>query len=108
MDEQTRHNQEILFSRTVKAGKRLYYIDVKSSRSGDLYLSLTESKKVNSGDADCPSVNYEKHKIFLYKEDFEKFTTALAEGIAYAEDHQGKADPREEQESDEIRIDVEF
>ena len=73
MDEQEKRSREIIFSKAVKAGKRIYYMDVKSSRTGDMYLSITESKKVTSGDADSPTVNFEKHKIFLYKEDFEKF-----------------------------------
>jgi Protein of unknown function (DUF3276). len=75
--------KEIAYSRSVKAGKRIYYLDVKRSRNDDLYLSLTESKKKVSGDPDSPDVSYEKHKIFLYKEDLSKFTEALIDVIKY-------------------------
>ncbi len=108
MDEQAKNNQDIIFSKSVKAGKRIYYMDVKSSRAGDMYLCITESKKVTSGDMDNPTVNFEKHKIFLYKEDFEKVLDGLKEAIAYIEGHQGKAEPRKEPNPEEIKIDLEF
>ena len=75
-----RKEQEIVFSKSVKAGKRIYYLDVKRSRNNDLFLAITESKKKFAEDENAP-VMYEKHKIFLYKEDFEKFTDALTEII---------------------------
>ncbi|HIP37379.1 MAG TPA: DUF3276 family protein [Crocinitomix sp.] len=68
-------NDEV-FSERVKAGKRTYFFDVKKTRGNDLYLTITESKrKYNSEDSDRPE--FEKHKIFLYKEDFEKFTGGM-------------------------------
>lgn len=68
-----------IYSIPIKAGKRTYFFDVKSTRNNDYYLTITESKKVeNEG-----SRNYEKHKIFLYKEDFEKFTEGLENTLAY-------------------------
>lgn len=73
-----RREQEIVYSKSVKAGKRIYYLDVKKSRNNDLFLAITESKKKFSGEDDG-AVLYEKHKIFLYKEDFDKFTEALTE-----------------------------
>lgn len=79
--------KEIAYSRSVKAGKRIYYLDVKRSRNEDLYLSLTESKKKVSGNPENPDVSYEKHKIFLYKEDLSKFTEALIDVIRYMQDH---------------------
>lgn len=79
--------KEIAYSRTVKAGKRIYYLDVKHSRNDDLYLSLTESKKKVSGDSENPDVSYEKHKIFLYKEDLSKFTEALIDVIRFMQDN---------------------
>ena len=79
--------KEIAYSRTVKAGKRIYYLDVKRSRNEDLYLSLTESKKKVSGDPENPDVSYEKHKIFLYREDLSKFTEALIDVIRYMQDN---------------------
>ena len=79
--------KEIAYSRTVKAGKRIYYLDVKRSRNEDLYLSLTESKKKVSGDPENPDVTYEKHKIFLYREDLSKFTEALIDVIRFMQDN---------------------
>jgi len=82
--------KEIAYSRSVKAGKRIYYLDVKRSRNEDLYLSLTESKKKVTGSADNPEVTYEKHKIFLYKEDLSKFTEALIDVIQFMQDFDPK------------------
>ena len=65
-----------LFSRAVKAGKRTYFLDVKATRSDDYYLTITESKKKMD---DSGKFTYIKHKIFLYKEDFEKFREGLDE-----------------------------
>jgi hypothetical protein len=68
-----------IFTKRVRAGKRTYFFDVKSTKSEkDFYITITESKRV--GDTD-----YEKHKIFLYKEDFEKFRDALAETVEYVQ-----------------------
>lgn len=97
----------IPFSRTIKAGKRIYYIDAKQTRNGEYYLSLTESKKVVSGDEENPSVRFEKHKLFLYPEDFDNVIGALSEAVGYIEEHQGKAEPRPELDAD-IHIDLEF
>ncbi len=65
------------YSKRVRAGKRTYFFDVKSTRSNDYYLTITESKKRYRDDG----FSYEKHKIFLYKEDFKKFIEALEETI---------------------------
>lgn len=101
------NQKAIPFSRTVKAGKRIYYIDVKQTRNGDYYLALTESKKIVTGDEDSASVTFEKHKLFLYPEDFDKVTGAIQEAVAYVEERQGKAESRPETDSD-IHIDLEF
>ncbi len=71
-------NNETFFSKRLKAGKiRTYFFDVRSTRSNDYFITLTESKKkFNEG-------GYERHKIFLYKEDFNKFLKALGETIDY-------------------------
>ena len=53
-------DKDIVFSRSVKAGKRIYYVDVKKNRKGELFIALTESKKVISGDTESPSINFEK------------------------------------------------
>jgi len=71
-----KENSEI-FSKRVKAGKRTYFLDVKATRSEDYYLTITESKRKPKGDG----FTYEKHKIFLYKEDFGKFVKALNESV---------------------------
>jgi len=86
-DDSNGFEKEIAYSRSVKAGKRIYYLDVKRSRNEDLYLSLTESKKKVSGNPDNPEVTYEKHKIFLYKEDLSKFTEALIDVIKYMQNY---------------------
>jgi hypothetical protein len=87
MEEIDDRDKDIAYSRTVKAGKRIYYLDVKKNRNDDLYLSLTESKKKISGNPDNPDVTFEKHKIFLYREDLSKFTEALIDVIRYLKDH---------------------
>lgn len=73
-------DREDVYSKAVRAGKRTYFFDVKSTRGKDLYLTITESKKFTHEDG---STSYDKHKIFLYKEDFEKFIDGLRD--AYAE-----------------------
>ena len=73
-------------SETVSAGKRIYYFDVKQSKNGDRYVVITESKKIVSGEDDSPQVSYEKHKLFLYKEDFDKFASALSNAIDIAQE----------------------
>lgn len=100
--------RDILFSHCVKAGPRLYYIDVKKNRQDEMYLSLTESKKTVTGDPDMPQVTYEKHKIFIYPEDFGKFLVGFQEALDYIGKHQGETEPREEPASGEIKIDMDF
>ena len=91
-------DKEIFFSKAIKAGKRIYYLDVKRNRKHEMFLAITESKKIISGEGDNAQVNFEKHKIFLYKEDFDKFTKGLHQAIQYIIDEQGngrKIDCRE-------------
>ena len=66
--------QNEIYSKVVRAGKRTYFFDIKATKANDLYITLTESKKIFSEDGDG---SFEKHKIFLYKEDFEKFKEGL-------------------------------
>lgn len=73
MEENKTNGRDEIYSEKVKAGKRTYFFDVKSTRSNDYYLTITESKKRFKEDG----FTYEKHKIFLYKEDFNKFLEAL-------------------------------
>ena len=111
---QERRDAEILFSKTVKAGQRIYYIDVKENRRGEMYVSITESKKTQSGPQDAPSVSYEKHKIFLFREDFGKFDEALREVFSFVSNEQGQAerpqqdDTLEQETEDAIKIDLDF
>jgi hypothetical protein len=83
--------KDIVYSKAIKAGKRIYYIDVKKSRKDDMFLAITESKKIVTGEGDNAKVNFEKHKIFLYKEDFEKFAEGLEEVIKYIKAKTNKA-----------------
>jgi hypothetical protein len=76
-----RSDKEEVFTKVVRAGKRTYFFDVKSTRHEDLYLTITESKKRMGKEG---KMFYEKHKIFLYKEDFEKFTEGLREAVTFA------------------------
>ena len=83
--EADKREKDILFSRSVKAGKRIYYLDVKKTLKEEIYLSITESKKMLQGEGDDMKILFEKHKIFLYQEDLEKFTAALKEVIDFIE-----------------------
>lgn len=98
---------EILFSRTIKAGQRIYYIDVKKNRRGEMYLSITESKKMLSGTQEMPLISYEKHKIFLFREDFAKFDEALREAFNFVGSEQGEAEERTEA-GNPIKLDLDF
>lgn len=114
-------DSEILFSKCVKAGKRVYYIDVKRDRKGEYYISMTESKRLkDQGDADHPV--FEKHKIFLYREDLDKFQRAFNEvveftheaapRIDYASDWSGPMDdfgsPTKSADNNDFKIDIDF
>ena len=71
------NDREEVYTNRVLAGKRTYFFDVKATRSGeDFFITITESKRVGEG-------RYEKHKVFLYKEDFGKFVTALHDVVGY-------------------------
>ncbi len=82
-------DNEIIYSRAIKAGKRIYYLDVKKSKNEDLFVAITESKKKVTGYDEDAQVTYEKHKIFLYKEDFNKFTDGLEDVINFIKREQG-------------------
>ena len=76
MDERER---EKIYTKRVRAGKRTYFFDVKATRTNDYYLTITESRRQPQGDGFV----YEKHKLFLYKEDFDKFVEALQETVVH-------------------------
>lgn len=84
MEFNEQSDREEIYSRPVRAGKRTYFLDVKSTRGDDLYLTITESKKRFKDDG---TFFFEKHKIFLYKEDFEKFMEGLNDVIQFITDN---------------------
>jgi len=79
--------QEEIFSKVMRAGRRTYFFDVRSTKAGDFYLTITESKKFTNDDG---SYHYKKHKIYLYKEDFNEFRDNLEEMINYVIDEKGE------------------
>ena len=89
-----KNEPEIVYSRSVKAGKRIYYLDVKKARNEDLYLCITESKRKQIGEAEPPQ--FEKHKVFLYKEDFAHFTEGLNDVISFVQSQLGDIEERQE------------
>ena len=89
--------KDLIYSEGVKAGKRIYYFDVKQSRNGDKYIAITESKKINEGTIDNPRFVFEKHKLFLYKEDYEKFVDALNRTLGVAKGEISVAELRAQQ-----------
>ncbi|NJK94698.1 MAG: PUR family DNA/RNA-binding protein [Bacteroidetes bacterium] len=80
-----RTEKEDIYSKAIRAGKRTYFFDVKSTRRNDFYLTITESKKRFNREG---RYFFEKHKIFLYKEDFDKFVDGLTEMVDYIRQHQ--------------------
>lgn len=82
MEDNKDNERTEIFSERVRAGKRTYFFDVKATRSNDYYLTITESKRRYKEDG----FFYEKHKIFLYKEDFNKFVKALNDSIGYVKE----------------------
>ena len=113
-------DKEIVFSKAIKAGKRIYYLDVKKNRKDEMFLAITESKKIVSGEGEDSQVSFEKHKIFLYKEDFEKFTAGLQQAVQFIADEQGLPEHHSDDKEaiaeeatgslseSEIKIDIDF
>lgn len=105
--EKNENRKEEVFSRVIRAGKRTYFFDVKATRAGENYLTITESKR--RFDNEHGKFFYEKHKIFLYREDFEKFMTGLNQVMHFVETGEkpeGIAD--EVIPEDEIHTDLDF
>ena len=116
--------QEEIYSKVLRAGRRTYFFDVRATKAGDYYLTITESKKFTNDDG---SFHYKKHKIYLYKEDFTEFNSILGEMTDYiinakgqeviSERHQkdyvkpehisGESEPKEEASADSF-TDVNF
>ena len=82
------HEKDIVYSQAIKAGKRIYYIDVKRNRRDELFLAITESKKIVQGEGPDAPFTLEKHKIFLYPEDFSKFIDGLSKAVGYIHKNQ--------------------
>jgi len=97
-------DREEIYSKVVRAGKRTYFFDVKATRKDDYYLTITESKQVFEKEG---RFHFEKHKLFLYKEDFEKFAEGFGEVVAYIKSAQGEF-IRPRAESDDDYDDSEF
>lgn len=90
---QEQHNTEDVFSKPVRAGKRTYFFDVKSTKgNNDYYLTITESKRRQDREG---NFIYDKHKIFLYKEDFEKFQEGLTDVLNFISDKLASLLPNE-------------
>ncbi len=96
MGDYENKEREEVFSKKVRAGKRTYFFDVKATRSNDYYVTITESKKRLEDGV------FVKHKIFLYKEDFEKFAEGLAETVEYIKSHQDVVEKRYEFATEEV------
>lgn len=94
-----------IFSKSVRAGKRTYFFDVKSTRGNDYYLTITESKKRFGEEG---KFFYEKHKLFLYKEDFEKFLEGLNETLSYIKSNSPELPANSGNNSEEAFSDVSF
>lgn len=98
------NDREIVFSKSIKAGKRIYYLDVKKNRKDEMFIAITESKKVVMGEGDDSQVSFEKHKIFLYKEDFAKFMNGLEQAIGFINKNQeGVENPKSDVEDSELK-----
>ena len=92
-NNENRERRDEIFSKAVRAGKRTYFFDVKATKADDYYITVTESKKKFSEDG---KFHFEKHKLFLYKEDFEKFAVGLYESIDYIQKEKGVYEGYEE------------
>ena len=86
MNEKDSMDQEEIHSKVLRAGRRTYFFDVRSTKAGDYYLTITESKKFTHDDG---SFHYKKHKIYLYKEDFEAFKENVEEMMNFIIDEKG-------------------
>lgn len=87
MSDKEFEEQEEIFSQVLRAGRRTYFFDVRATKAGDYYLTVTESKKFTHDDG---SFHYKKHKIYLYKEDFEEFNNMLQKATDYIVDEKGE------------------
>lgn len=106
MDSNDMMEKEEIFSKVLRAGRRTYFFDVRATKADDYYLTITESKKFTNDDG---SFHYKKHKIYIYKEDFNEFKDILSEMTSYIIDEKGdeviserhQKDFKKENETDE-------
>jgi len=87
MNEKGFVEQEEIFSQVLRAGRRTYFFDVRETKAGDYYLTMTESKKFTHDDG---SFHYKKHKIYLYKEDFSEFSEILNKATEFIVNEKGQ------------------
>ena len=87
MENKNEYNVEEIFSKVLRAGRRTYFFDVRETKAGDYYLTITESKKFTNEDG---TFYYKKHKIYLYKEDFDDFNSSLNETFDFIIEKKGK------------------
>ena len=114
MEENNNNVNEDIFSKVLRAGRRTYFFDVRSTKAGDYYLTISESKKFTNEDG---TFYFKKHKIYIYKEDFQNFSEILGEMTKYIIDEKGseviseihdkdyKAKKDEEENTDEEKND---
>lgn len=89
--------QDIVYSHSIKAGKRIYYLDVKKNKHGEMYIALTESKKIVKGFDENAQVSFEKHKIFIYPEDFSKFEEGFSDVLSFIRREDPETEERNKQ-----------
>lgn len=107
MDSNDMMEKEEIFSKVLRAGRRTYFFDVRATKADDYYLTITESKKFTNDDG---SFHYKKHKIYIYKEDFNEFKEILSEMTSYIIDEKGdeviserhQKDFKKENDSDDV------
>ena len=99
-----RENNSEVYSKVVRAGKRTYFFDVKATKGNDLYVVLTESKKSFSEGRD----NFEKHKLFLYKEDFDKFQEGLEDVLNKIKELKKSSNFKNKEEVIELESSISF
>lgn len=99
-DEKKHVDQEEIFSQTMRAGRRTYFFDVRETKAGDYYLTITESKKFSNEDG---SFYFKKHKIYLYKEDFEEFRNKLDNATDFVIKEKGEEVISERHQKDYVK-----
>jgi len=101
MDDKRFIEQEEIFSQVLRAGRRTYFFDVRETKAGDYYLTITESKKFTHEDG---SFHYKKHKIYLYKEDFSEFSEIMNQATTFILNAKGQEVISERHQKDYHKI----